>query len=167
MTIKTKLIDLVNIIADNKEEKHFPKEQKVEYLLKNLSVHGKENEHIGVFDKERRDYEYLWREGQKCVLTGSEIVTGDYLLYECCGHDGTDDLRSYRTINGILWFIAMFDGDFYINEIIPIVKGKKYKYEIMKWIDDTNVLIRLYDGDDDYTYTYKLPENFHPEGEYI
>jgi len=109
-----------------------------EVTLERIDFFG-DNEHIE--NPLNHPIQYYFKK-RETPLTGEEVVYGDYLLYDCCGHNGTAIIYSCENLEEIESHI-MSDGGIrnsFTTYNIAIVFGKVKHYEIVDnekfvWID--------------------------------
>jgi hypothetical protein len=124
-----RLKDLLNKIIDEMDNNYFKETYEkraflFDFILKRIQFYGDGNEHIPLLVGEERS------ENDNNLLTGDEIVFGKYLVYSCCGHDGTEHLKACKNLNEIEDYIKQFYDNPFINEIIVIVDSEVKKYEV-------------------------------------
>jgi hypothetical protein len=109
------------------------------YILKKLDFIGG-NEHIK--NPLNDPIEYCIQD-REVPLTGEEEVYGDYLLYDCCGHDGTELIFCHDSLEELEKQMLGGAGIFnpFTTTMIAIVHGrvKHYKHngspESFRWVD--------------------------------
>lgn len=126
-----KLIDLINIIIKEMNDPWIDSKRVgfiKDWMLKKLVISGESNKHIPGFNQE--DFRDERKEENNNLLTGNEIIKGEYLVYWCCGHDAEEVIEEYSELKGVEDFLLEFHDNSFLNTILVFQDGRIKEWEV-------------------------------------
>lgn len=121
-----------------------------EYVLNTIDFIGELNKHLkNTYNDFKRQFYFIDRTVDGVELKGNEIIYGDYLLFDYCGHSGDMILFDEDSLFEIEEHITGGAGitNPFATSQIAIIHGKKKEYEIFG-IDKNDHKEIVFDKDD-------------------
>lgn len=124
-----KLIDLIDVIIKEMNDPWIDSKRAdftKEWMLKRLDISGESNEDI----PNRIEMHRERKKEDNNLLTGEEIVKGEYLVYWCDGHTGSEIISEYDNLKEVEDFILdLHDNDF-VNMILVFQDGRIKEWKV-------------------------------------
>ena len=149
---KQTLRSLISMIDPSRDPAHYA------FYYRFLDFIGGNEEFSNPSNQQTPFYQFKQREPNH-YLTGDELIKGDYLLYESCGHDGTYLIVSHDSIHSIRESILNPGGflNSYTEKMVAIVHGRVKPFVIKGQNAAGNeITFRKYENDEEFSLCQEI-----------